>query len=94
LRDIRAYRNRLVQGRVVPQWDVRVYDVGTGAFRKKLLMYPRMDKVEDYLDWRPVFDPANVDAIPPDSEEAASIVRQAWERVLLYCETSWRRHLL
>jgi hypothetical protein len=50
--------------------------------------------VEDHLDWRRAFNVANVDAVIADFEEAASIVRQAWEQVLLYCETSWRQHLL
>jgi hypothetical protein len=39
LKDIRAYRNRLVHGRVVPQWNVRVFEVGTGAFHGEQLMY-------------------------------------------------------
>lgn len=58
LRDVRAYRNRLVQGRVIPQWNVRVFEVGTGAFHGERLMYPRLDRVEDHLDWRRAFDPA------------------------------------
>jgi hypothetical protein len=94
LRDVRAYRNRLVHGRVVPQWDVRIFEVGTGAFHGVRLMYPRLDRVEDYLDWRPVFDPANVDAILPDFEHAEVIIREAWERVLDYTEASWQAHLL
>jgi hypothetical protein len=94
LRDIRAYRNRLVHGRVVLQWNVRVFEVGTGAFHGERLMYPRIDRVEDHVDWRPAFDPKNIEAVMDDFENADSIVRQAWERVVLYCEESWRQHLL
>ena len=94
LADIRAYRNRLVHGRVVPQWNVRVFEVGTGAFRGERLMYPKLDRVEDHLDWRRAFDPANVDAVSVEFEDAVVIVRQAWGRVLDYAETSWRQRLL
>lgn len=94
LRDVRAYRNRLVQGRVIPQWNVRVFEVGTGAFHGERLMYPRLDRVEDHLDWRRAFDPANVDAVLVEFEDADFIVRRAWERALDYADASWRQHLL
>lgn len=94
LSDIRRYRNRLVHGRVIPEWNVRVFEVGTGAFHGERLMYPKLDRVDDHLDWRRAFDPANVDAILPEFERAEVIVRQAWERVLDYAEASWRQHLL
>ena len=58
------------------------------------LMYPKLDRVDDHLDWRRAFDPANVDAILPEFERAEVIVRQEWERVLDYAEASWRQHLL
>jgi hypothetical protein len=94
LSDIRAYRNRLVHGRVIPQWNVRVFEVGTGAFHGERLKYPTLDRVEDHLDWRRAFDPANVDAVSAEFEDADVLVREAWERVLDYVETSWRQHLL
>jgi hypothetical protein len=94
LRDVRAYRNRLVHGRVIPQWNLRVFEVGTGAFHGEQLMYPRLDRVEDHLDWRPAFDPANVDALLPEFEKADVLVLEAWERVLRCVEASWRQHLL
>jgi hypothetical protein len=31
LSDVRVYRNRLVHGRIVPQFGVQVFEVGTGA---------------------------------------------------------------
>ena len=55
-------------------------------------MYPRLDRVEDHLDWRRAFD--NVSAVLPEFENADVIVRHAWERVLDYVEASWRAHLL
>jgi hypothetical protein len=94
LRDVRAYRNRLVHGRVIPQWNVRVLELGTGAFLGERLMYPKLDRVEDHLDWRRAFDPANADAIYLEFDKADAIVREAWERVLAYAEASWRTHLL
>jgi hypothetical protein len=80
LSDIRRYRNRLVHGRVLPQWNVRVFEVGTGAFHGEQLMYPKLDRVERYLDWRPACDPANIDALLPEFERADVLVRDAWGR--------------
>jgi hypothetical protein len=94
LTDVRSYRNRLVHGRVVPQWGVRVFEQGTGAFHGERVMYPRIDRVQDHLDWRRAYDPANIDAVLSEFENADAIVREAWERVLDYAEASWRRHVL
>jgi len=68
--------------------------VGTGAFHGEQLMYPRLDRAEDHLDWRRAFDPANIDAILPEFEKADVLVLEAWERVLRCVEASWRQHLL
>jgi len=74
--------------------DVRVFEVKTGAFHGEQLMYPRLDRVEDHLDWRQAFDPANVDAVLPEFERADVLVRKAWDRVLSRAEHSWHAHLL
>ena len=94
LSDIRGYRNRLVHGRVIPQWNVRIFEVGTGAFLGERLKYPTLDRVDDHLDWRRAFDPTKVDAVSVEFEDADVIVRRAWEQVLAYVETSWRTRLL
>jgi hypothetical protein len=56
-------------------------------------MYPRIDRVEEYLDWRRAYG-GKIDTVLPDFENADVIVRGAWERVLDYLEASWRAHLL
>jgi hypothetical protein len=102
LRPIRAYRNRLVHGRVVPElWGTMQSQ--TSQHSGSILTYPRIDKVNDYLDWREAFAiravPGPGSAVvstapPPDFEEAALIVRQVWQEVVSYVETSWQTHLL
>jgi hypothetical protein len=92
LKGIRAYRNRLVHGRVVPEWHVRVFDT-TGVEHGTQLMYPRLDQVHKHLDWRPAFTPGNLEALLPEFEKADVLVREAWERVLAYAESSWQVHL-
>ena len=91
---MRAYRNRLVHGRVVPRFSVRVYALDTGAPHGERMMFPRIDRVQDHLDWRRAYDSANIDAVLSEFEKADAIVRQAWERMLDYAEASWRAHLL
>jgi hypothetical protein len=93
LRPVRAYRNRLVHGRVVLEVYVRVVN-GDGRVVGELLHYPRLEKVESYLDWR-VAAAAVATAEPsPDFDEAALIVLGAWKKVVSYVEQSWRKHLL
>ena len=92
LRDIRAYRNRLVHGRVVPE--VHVERRGLGLPTKQTLEFPRIEKVDDYLDWRMAQDPARSPFVVNDFREGRSIVRDAWERVVSHTETAWQTHLL
>ena len=100
LQPIRAYRNRLVHGRVIPELWVNVLDAQSGENLGAALYYPRLDKADDYLDWRVAFAPralpgpgsAVVDTSPPpEFDEAAPIALHAWE---IYVEAAWRMHLL
>jgi hypothetical protein len=96
LKDIRAYRHRLVHGRVVPQLYARVFGLGTGTYFGEQLMYPKLDKVDNHLDWRPAVAPGlgSLDALLPEFERAHLLVRDAWGRVVDYAESSWQAHLL
>jgi hypothetical protein len=92
LRPVRAYRNRLVHGRIV----LEVYDQAKdkeGRVVGDALYYPRLEKVDDYLDWRVATD-ANSGGVHPDFDDAALIVREAWELVVSHVEESWQRHLV
>jgi hypothetical protein len=93
LREIHAYRNRLVHGRVVPELYVKTVNA-QGYETGVLLLYPRLGKADSYLDWRIAFDLAKGDTWPPDFAEAAVIAAGAWERVVAYVETAWQEHLL
>jgi hypothetical protein len=94
LRQIRAYRNRLVHGRVVPE--LHVTRSGVGLPPQKTVEFPRIEKVDDYLDWRKAQtqDPILVRFVVNDFREGRAIVRDAWERVVSHTETAWQTHLL
>jgi hypothetical protein len=93
LRPVRAYRNRLVHGRVVPEVYVPARDAQGRAFGD-LFFYPRLKKVESYLDWRVAFAAVGGAAMPsPDFTEAALIALDAWERSVGYVEHAWQTHL-
>lgn len=85
LRPIRDYRNRLVHGRVVPGFRL------LHAHGAAVVFYPGLERVDAYVDWRVAFV---YDQPPPDFEEAAMIVLDAWESVVEYVEDAWRQHLI
>lgn len=91
LRRVRSYRNRLVHGRVVPETFVAAVHPD-GRDLGVLLFYPRLEVVDRYLDWRVAFAAATSPS--PDFDEAALIVRDAWELVVDHVDESWRTHLL
>jgi hypothetical protein len=93
LRPVRAYRNRLVHGRVVPEIYVPAVDA-QGRGIGDLLLYPRLGKVDAYLDWRVAFAEAGAETPSPDFDEAALIALDAWEQVVAYVEHSWQTRLL
>lgn len=75
LRPVRAYRNRLVHGRVVPETYVEAHD-SHGRLVGHLLFYPQPDKVDSYIDWRVAFSAVRSEATPStDFQEAALIAR-------------------
>jgi hypothetical protein len=92
LRPVRSYRNRLVHGRIVPEIYLQAKDK-EGRVVGDALYYPRLEKVDDYLDWRVAFD-ANSAAVHPDFDDAALIVLESWERVVKHVEEAWRQHLV
>jgi hypothetical protein len=61
---------------------------------QRFFFYPRLDRVDSYLDWRTVIpDPTN--AIKSGDYAAALVIAmEAWERVVEYCEQAWATHLL
>lgn len=58
-----------------------------------MLLYPRLDKADDYLDWRVAVAAAALKSMP-DFREAAIIVADAWRQVVDYVEQAWRTHLV
>jgi len=70
----------------VPAWNVEGH----------MLFYLRLEKVDACLDWRVAFTVAQNDeaALYSDFDEAASIARDAWERVVRHVEEAWKRHLV
>ncbi len=105
LRPIRSYRNRLVHGRIVPELLATAFSA-SGAIVGTRLFYPRLDRVDAYLDWRKAFEeielsarpgPGSAVAIvtpPADFNEASVIVGEVWEQVIDHVERSWRAHLM
>jgi hypothetical protein len=83
LKPIRDYRNRLLHGRVAPE-----------VIAGNIHWYPRIDKIDDYLDWRRVFADEAAQAILDDFGPGRTIVMGAWERTVSYLERSWSTHLL
>jgi hypothetical protein len=77
--------------RFVPETYVTVEDAGGHAVGQ-LLFYPRLDKVDSYVDWRVAF--AASAAPSSDFDAAALIVLDAWKRVVAYVEQAWQTHLL
>jgi hypothetical protein len=92
LRPVRGYRNRLVHGRVVPEVYVSAQDP-LGHVVGNMLFYPRLKKVDSYLDWRVAFA-ASAENPSPDFDEAALIALEAWEKVVGYVEHAWQTYLL
>jgi hypothetical protein len=90
LRPVRGYRNRLVHGRVVPETYVNAQD-SQGHVLGQLLFYPKLDKVDSYLDWRIAFAAASAPSL--DFDEAALIAVDAWEQVVDYVEQAWQTHV-
>lgn len=66
----------------------------TGRAVGARLMYPRIGKVDAYLDWRSAFDPSQMEKVLPDFDDAHLIVREAWLRAVRYAQTMWEKHLL
>jgi hypothetical protein len=91
LQPVRAYRNRLVHGRVVPELFVRAVNA-QGQSIGDVLLYPRLEKVGSFIDWRVAFAAAGSPS--PDFAEAALIAADAWAKVVEYVERAWTTHLL
>jgi hypothetical protein len=87
------YRNRLVHGRVVPEIYVDAINA-RGHPVGQILLYPRLHEVDRYLDWRIPFKEGGGATPSPNFAEAAQIGREAWELVVEYVESAWKRHLV
>jgi hypothetical protein len=88
LQAIHDYRNRLVHGRVVPEMIANVV-----ARNEQVFIFPRIDRVDDYLDWRHAFADVDAALARGDFQDAQSIAEGAWNQVVDYCEQAWRTHL-
>jgi hypothetical protein len=89
LQDIHDYRNKLVHGRVMSE--VTAIDPET---QQRFYFYPRLDRVDAYLDWRTVIPDPTTAIQSGDYAAAQTIAIYAWERVVDYCEDAWATHLL
>ena len=75
-----------MHGRVVPE----VYVDATNAQGHpvgQVLLYPRLNEVDKYLDWRIAFNEAGGATPSPNFAKAAQIGRGAWELVVGYVES-------
>jgi hypothetical protein len=57
-------------------------------------MYPRLEMVDAYLDWRNAFAVTASPTAPPDFAEAAIIAADAWVKVVDYVEQAWQTQLI
>lgn len=89
LQDIHDYRNRMVHGRVVPE--IVATDGETG---ESFVIYPRLDQVDSYLDWRRALDDHESVLKRGDFASAQVIASAAWNRVVAYCDSAWATYLL
>jgi hypothetical protein len=88
LQDIHDYRNRIVHGRVVPELVIRNGD-------ETVYVYPKLDTVDSYLDWRVAFaDVTDPEKLGTSFMAAQSLGFEVWKQTVTYVETSWRIHLL
>lgn len=88
LADVRGYRNRLVHGRIVPEIRATLSGEPTSV-----MIFPSIDKVNDYLDWRRVFSRSQA-AFLPDFDGGQALTAKAWRRVIEYVEQAWSTHLV
>jgi hypothetical protein len=89
LQDVHDYRNRIVHGRVVPEIIASV-----ASTQERVFIYPRLDRVDAYVDWRPALASPDAVVASGDFQSAQAIASGAWERVVTYCEDEWKTHLL
>jgi hypothetical protein len=83
-RSLHQYRNALLHGRVRPEFPLRLVIEGGGATVVRL--YPKLDQINDVLDWRK----ADIQKAAP----ADQIVADVWDQVLSYCRRTWDEQLL
>ena len=69
-----------MHGRVVP----------TLRDRNGISSFPRLERVDDYLDWRNVDERQRAD----DFATGREIVEDAWDRTVSYVDENWWTHLL
>lgn len=80
LQNLRDYRNSLIHGRLLP-----------GIIDGNRLCLPEIGKVEKYLDWRIITDPANNPGL--DKDQFISVLRileSAWNETVDYLEKNWK----
>ena len=62
--------------------------------KQRVFCYPRLDRVDAYVDWRTVIPDPSTAIQSGDYAAATTIALNAWERVVDYCEDAWATHLL
>lgn len=87
--DLRTYRNRLVHGRLVPNFEVLVVDQAERPVGRAPL-FPRIGAEAGYDDWR-VLGSLPKTEIEANFAQTYDILAAAWKQTLSYLREQWRR---
>jgi hypothetical protein len=53
------------------------------------LYLPKIGLELDFLDWRIITDPVQLNSIPPEFDSVDNILNDAWLATLVYLENQW-----
>lgn len=102
LREVREYRNRLLHGRLLPFVQTTIVGSLPGEIFvpgrvRNTIQFPKIGREANYVDWRWLLtgdDRIAGEALDADFDLAATVVDDAWNRLLGYLEREWERTLV